>query len=35
MIPTVTITGVFLGVMALAVPVAGFVVDMAFRLFGV
>ena len=35
MIPTVTITGVFLGVMALAVPVAQFVVDLSFRLCGV
>ena len=35
MLPTVTITGVFLGVMALAVPVVQFVVDTGFRLFGV
>ena len=35
MIPTVTITGVFLGVMALAVPAVQFVVDLSFRLFGI
>ncbi len=35
MIPTVTITGVFLGVMALAVPVVQFVVDLGFRVFGI
>ena len=35
MVPTVTITGVFLGVMALAVPAVQFVVDAAFRLCGV
>lgn len=35
MIPTVTITGVFLGVMALAVPVVQFLVDLGFRVFGI
>ena len=35
MIPTVTITGVFLGVMALAVPAVQFVVDLGFRFFGI
>ena len=34
MIPMVTVTGVFLGVMALAVPAVQFVVDCGFRLFG-
>ena len=35
MIPTVTIAGVFVGVMALAVPVVSFVVDLGFRLVGI
>ena len=35
MIPTVTITGVFLGVMALAVPLVQFAVDLGFRAFGI
>ena len=35
MVPTVTITGVFLGVMALAVPAVQFVVDLVFRILGV
>ena len=35
MMPAVTITGVFLGVMTLAVPVAQFAVDAVFRLCGV
>ena len=34
MVPTVTIAGVFLGVMALAVPAVSLVVDLGFRLFG-
>ena len=34
MVPTAAITGVFLGVLALAVPVVQFVVDAGFRLFG-
>lgn len=34
MAPSVTIAGVFMGVMALAVPIVQFVVDAAFRLFG-
>ena len=35
MVPTITIAGVFVGVMALAVPVVQFVVDLGFRLFGI
>lgn len=35
MVPTVTIAGVFVGVMALAVPVVQFVVELGFRLIGV
>ncbi len=34
MVPMVTVTGVFLGVMALAVPAVQFVVDVIFRLLG-
>lgn len=35
MIPTVTIAGVFIGVMTLAVPVVQFVVDLGFTLLGI
>lgn len=35
MVPTATIAGVFVGVMALAVPVVQFVVDFGFRLCGI
>ena len=34
MVPTVTIAGVFVGVMSLAVPVVVFLVDLGFRLVG-
>ena len=35
MVPTVTIAGVFVGVVALAVPVVSFIVDAGFRLLGI
>ena len=35
MVPTASIAGVFVGVMALAVPLVQFLVDLGFRLFGI